>query len=283
MANDQLFGPNDWLVDEMYEQYRDDPESVSESWRDFFADYRPEHGDGATAGRAEHRVATTAGGNPRRQPAESRSSRQGRADPRGAAARIVANMEASLGVPTATSVRVVPAKLLEVNRTILNNYLSRTGGGKVSFTHLIGYAIVQALKAVPVMNSSFVEVDGKPRVIHHEHVGLGLAVDVEKSDGSRTLLVPCIKDADTLDFRELLGRLRGAHPQGPQQQDRRRRLRRRHRSPSPTRARSAPSTRCPASCPARASSSASAPSTTRPSTRRADPRDAGPARRVARS
>ena len=103
-------------------------------------------------------------------------------------------MEASLAVPTATSVRVVPAKLLEVNRRILNNQLARTGGGKVSFTHLIGFAVVQALEAVPVMNSTFVAAgrrrQGHRQVIRHEHVGLGLAVDQEKSDGSRTLLVP---------------------------------------------------------------------------------------------
>jgi 2-oxoglutarate dehydrogenase E1 component len=98
---------------------------------------------------------------------------------RGAAGRIVANMTASLGVPTATSFRVVPARLLEVNRRILNNQLSRTGSaGKVSFTHLIGYAVVEALGATPVMNSSFVPPDGAdpkaaPSVIRHEHVGLG--------------------------------------------------------------------------------------------------------------
>jgi 2-oxoglutarate dehydrogenase E1 component len=120
---------------------------------------------------------------------------------KGAAARIVQNMEASLGVPTATSFRVVPARLLEVNRKILNNQLSRTRGGKVSFTHLIGYAIVQALKDVPALNAAYQAVDGKPTVTRHQHVGLGLAVDVEKSDGSRTLLVPCIKQADTLDFK----------------------------------------------------------------------------------
>jgi 2-oxoglutarate dehydrogenase E1 component len=126
---------------------------------------------------------------------------------RGAAARIVANMEASLGVPTATSVRVVPAKLLEVNRTIVNNQLRRTTGGKVSFTHLIGYAVVKALGAVPVMNAAFVadaDGTGTPGVLRHEHVGLGLAVDVEKSSG-RTLLVPCITDADTRDFRGFVG------------------------------------------------------------------------------
>jgi 2-oxoglutarate dehydrogenase E1 component len=113
-------------------------------------------------------------------------------------------MEASLGVPTATSVRVVPAKLLEVNRTIINNQLLRTTGGKVSFTHLIGYALVKGVIAVPAMNAAFVaDADGKgtPGVVRHRHVGLGLAVDVEKSGGNRTLLVPCIADADAKDFR----------------------------------------------------------------------------------
>ncbi|MHB8669249.1 MAG: multifunctional oxoglutarate decarboxylase/oxoglutarate dehydrogenase thiamine pyrophosphate-binding subunit/dihydrolipoyllysine-residue succinyltransferase subunit [Acidimicrobiales bacterium] len=120
---------------------------------------------------------------------------------RGAAVRVVDNMEASLAIPTATSARAVPARLLEVNRKVINGYLARTGGGKVSFTHLIGYAVVRAIGSVPAMNASFARVDGKAAVERHPHVGLGLAVDVEKADGARTLLVPCIRDADTLDFR----------------------------------------------------------------------------------
>jgi 2-oxoglutarate dehydrogenase E1 component len=119
---------------------------------------------------------------------------------RGASARVVENMEASLGVPTATSVRAVPAKLLEVNRQILNNHLARERGGKVSFTHLIGFAALRALQRVPRMNASFGAVDGTPSVVRHEHVNLGLAIDLEKSDGTRTLLVPNIKQADTLSF-----------------------------------------------------------------------------------
>ncbi|HLJ09074.1 MAG TPA: multifunctional oxoglutarate decarboxylase/oxoglutarate dehydrogenase thiamine pyrophosphate-binding subunit/dihydrolipoyllysine-residue succinyltransferase subunit, partial [Acidimicrobiia bacterium] len=101
----------------------------------------------------------------------------------------------------------VPAKLLEVNRQILNNQLARTTGAKVSFTHLIGYAVVRALVEIPALNASFVpDVDGKgtPGVLRHAHVGLGLAVDVARDDGSRTLLVPCVKDADTLDFRSFV-------------------------------------------------------------------------------
>jgi multifunctional 2-oxoglutarate metabolism enzyme len=231
---DTSFGPNAWLVDDMYDQYRRDPKSVSDSWQEFFADYqqggpvRPAaNGDGAagpdakplpaapppassepagTAVAQPAQPAAAAAGPAVRVPAPAEKVVAPAAVPiRGAAARIVANMEASLKVPTATGFRVVPAKLLEVNRRVLNNQLARVGGGKVSFTHIIGFAVVEALKSVPVMNSSFVPPNADdpkavPQVIHHQHVGLGIAVDQQKSDGSRTLLVPVIKEADTLDF-----------------------------------------------------------------------------------
>jgi multifunctional 2-oxoglutarate metabolism enzyme len=121
---------------------------------------------------------------------------------RGAAARTAANMTASLTVPTATSIRPVPAKLLVDNRIVINNHLARGRGGKISFTHLIGYAIVRALAAVPEMNFAYAEADGKPMLAEPEHVNLGLAIDVRKEDGSRQLLVPSIKSAETMDFRQ---------------------------------------------------------------------------------
>ncbi|HTX85831.1 MAG TPA: multifunctional oxoglutarate decarboxylase/oxoglutarate dehydrogenase thiamine pyrophosphate-binding subunit/dihydrolipoyllysine-residue succinyltransferase subunit, partial [Streptosporangiaceae bacterium] len=121
---------------------------------------------------------------------------------RGAAARTAANMAASLGVPTATSIRPIPAKLLVDNRIVINNHLSRGRGGKVSFTHLIGYAMIRALALAPEMNFSFAEVDGKPVLVQPEHVNLGLAIDVRKDDGSRQLLVPSIKGAETMDFQQ---------------------------------------------------------------------------------
>jgi 2-oxoglutarate decarboxylase len=121
---------------------------------------------------------------------------------RGAAARTAANMAASLTVPTATSVRSVPAKLLIDNRIVINNHLTRGRGGKISFTHLIGYAVIRALSVMPEMNNSFAEVDGKPTVVQPEHVNLGLAIDMRKDDGTRQLLVPSIKNAETMDFRQ---------------------------------------------------------------------------------
>jgi 2-oxoglutarate decarboxylase len=120
---------------------------------------------------------------------------------RGAAARTAINMAASLTVPTATSVRSVPAKLLIDNRIVINNHLGRGRGGKVSFTHLIGYAMVKALTSVPEMNDSYTELDGKPAIVSPEHVNLGLAIDVTARGGSRQLLVPSIKSAESMDFR----------------------------------------------------------------------------------
>jgi 2-oxoglutarate decarboxylase len=194
------FGPNSGLVEELYRQFQENPASVSDAWREFFEDYRP-----PAATRDGEGGAPPEGASVREPGIPARSERRPASTERpellrGAAARVVENMEASLAVPTATSVRTVPAKLLEVNRQILNNHLARTGGGKVSFTHIIAYAMVQAVKRELAMRSAYVTVDGKPAVLHHEHVNLGLAVDRQRDDGTRTLLVPNIKHADTLDF-----------------------------------------------------------------------------------
>jgi 2-oxoglutarate dehydrogenase E1 component len=226
------FGPNEWLVYEMYQSYLKDPQSVDKAWWDFFADYAPgntpKNGSSAVpASRAPASPAPVAAAPAAAAPAKPAAPAADKAPApaaaakaeaaskpaapaetaapagrtlKGAAARTVANMETSLTVPTATSVRAVPAKLLIDNRVVINNHLRRGRGGKVSFTHLIGYALVKAVAKFPVMNRSYAEVDGKPTVMEPEHVNLGLAIDIAKDDGSRTLLVPCIKHADTLDF-----------------------------------------------------------------------------------
>ena len=141
-------GPNAGLVDEMYRLYRENPNAVSPGWREFFADYQPPRRRRCSPRPRRPAPAAAPPGPPpaptaRRAPVDAR--RRVTAEPlRGASARVVENMEASLGVPTATSVRAVPAKLLEINRQILNNQLARDRGGKVSFTHLIGFAVVAA-------------------------------------------------------------------------------------------------------------------------------------------
>jgi 2-oxoglutarate dehydrogenase E1 component len=119
---------------------------------------------------------------------------------RGVGARVVSSMEASLSVPTATSVRAIPAKLMIDNRIVINNHLKRTRGGKVSFTHIIAYAMIKALRAMPEMNTFYGELDGKPALGKPEHINLGIAIDLAKPDGTRQLLVPSIKGCEGLDF-----------------------------------------------------------------------------------
>ena len=119
---------------------------------------------------------------------------------RGVAGRVVASMEASLSVPTATSVRAIPAKLMIDNRTVITNHLKRTRGGKVSFTHIIAYAMIKAMRSMPEMNVFYGELDGKPALGRPEHINLGIAIDLAKADGSRQLLVPSIKGCEALDF-----------------------------------------------------------------------------------
>ena len=199
-------GQNAWLIEEMYDRYQADPDSVSAGWRNFFADYRS-HIPEAPPPEQEAPPATPAG--PAAVPTRSDLAPVVELAPegqplRGPGARLAANMEASLAVPVATSYREIPAKLLDVNRLVINGHLRRTRGGKVSYTHLIAYAIVRAIADhAPEMNASFVSgSDGVPRIMRHPHVGLGLAVDHERSDGTRTLLVPCLRHAEELGFRE---------------------------------------------------------------------------------
>jgi 2-oxoglutarate dehydrogenase E1 component len=111
-------------------------------------------------------------------------------------------MEGSLTVPTATSVRAVPAKLMIDNRIVINNHMKRARGGKVSFTHLIAFAMIKALRQMPEMNAFFGEIEGKPAIGHPEHINLGIAIDLAKADGSRQLLVPSIKGCENLDFAQ---------------------------------------------------------------------------------
>ena len=210
----EAFGPNSWLVDEMYRQYQDNPRSVGEQWQEFFEDYSPATPvpPQRTAPRRQDQngdarpQTETPSAPPPAPPTPQRGvealdevAPDGASPLRGISARIAENMETSLGVPTATSVRTIPAKLLEENRRIINRYLAAGRGGKVSFTHLIGYAILRALEARPNMKVSYAEVNGAPHVVQNKHVNFGLAIDVEKKD-TRVLMVPSIKNADELDF-----------------------------------------------------------------------------------
>ncbi|MDF3285380.1 multifunctional oxoglutarate decarboxylase/oxoglutarate dehydrogenase thiamine pyrophosphate-binding subunit/dihydrolipoyllysine-residue succinyltransferase subunit [Gordonia sp. N1V] len=294
------FGQNEWLVEEMYQQYQKDPNSVDPSWHDLLKNYTPNGGDTGASGSSNGTGARAASANgaagngsasapaqpsptkpsptkpstakpspatstdsqpspqrkqgvtldqgpepratsTRKTPAREASatkaasgrsvaSRDGSSQSqkdrpakepvakpaaaapaatedetkvlRGPAAAIAKNMAASLQIPTATSVRAVPAKLMIDNRIVINNHLARTRGGKISFTHILGYAIVQAIKSFPNMNRHFAEVDGKPNVVTPAHTNLGLAIDLVGKDGNRTLVVAAIKKCETMGFAE---------------------------------------------------------------------------------
>jgi multifunctional 2-oxoglutarate metabolism enzyme len=278
------FGPNEWLVEELYQSWLEDPDAVDPAWSEFFRDYAEQPAERPSANSSkptrENAVTTAPPSKPttapattapattsaprQDQPAAKKSAGDGarptaeepgpqraqqppatkKAQPRprpdqpapaapaarastpdnslphtrppevgdatatdteklrGPAARVVANMETSLTVPTATSVRAVAAKLLIDNRIVINNHLKRGRGGKVSFTHIIGYALVKALGRMPEMNYSYTEDDGKPMLVKPAHVNLGLAIDLQKPDGTRQLVVPSIKKAETLNFAE---------------------------------------------------------------------------------
>ena len=177
------YGHNLGYIDELHRRFLEDPSSVGEAWQEFFADYR-------TAGPES----------PSEAPAEPPPVvKDGARKLVGAPARIVKNMNASLGVPTATSARSIPVKMLEENRRVINAHQSTVSGPKVSFTHLIAWAIVRALEKHPQMNVAFDEIDGHPHILERKEIRLGLAIDLEKN-GQRLLIVPNIRDAASHPF-----------------------------------------------------------------------------------
>ena len=227
------FGPNKWLVDEMYELFLKNPDSLDQSWREYFQGSNGNSSNGVNGSAPQAQRVPSAPPIPKRQqeqapvattatpvaPTPSPTLQQvapvaapksaptfvapsdSQIEPlRGVANRVVQSMEASLSIPTATSVRGIPAKLMIDNRTVINNHLKRARGGKVSFTHIIGYAMIKALRELPDMNVFYTEVDGKPAIGRPAQINLGIAIDLAKEDGSRQLLVPSIKGCESLDF-----------------------------------------------------------------------------------
>jgi multifunctional 2-oxoglutarate metabolism enzyme len=261
------FGANEWLVDEMYEKYIVDKNSVEKSWWPILESYKPttvqspaDHAPNeeptdqvptdptptsaitlptasvdtsAPSEVVEDAPPTNSSPQTGAQPIARTTSIQAKPAPipaeapatspvavaddepksevvdtvatlKGVAKSLAANMDLSLTVPTATSVRTIPAKLMIDNRIVINNHLKRARGGKVSFTHLIAWAIVETLKEFPSQNVYYDEPDGKPSVVTPAHINLGIAIDLPKPDGTRSLVVPGIKRTDTMGFAEFL-------------------------------------------------------------------------------
>lgn len=211
---EENFGANASYVEGLYNRYQSDPNLVDDSWREYF--------DGLGNGQPIIDVSATAP-KPQKEVSASPPVAETKSKPEtkvregveakaltGVAKVIVENMDESLTVPTATSVRRIPVKLLEENRKIINQSLKSRSLGKVSFTHLIGWAIIKAAKEYPSMNNGYGIVDGKPSRLETESVNLGIAVDVEKKDGSRSLLVPNLKGVNEGTFWDFYKTFNGA-------------------------------------------------------------------------
>ncbi|MDO4927649.1 MAG: multifunctional oxoglutarate decarboxylase/oxoglutarate dehydrogenase thiamine pyrophosphate-binding subunit/dihydrolipoyllysine-residue succinyltransferase subunit [Corynebacterium sp.] len=251
MTSENTFGQNDWLVEEMYQQFQKDPASVDAEWREFFSKQgiSPASGELGTNSKSatpaaqqtiadpaaqkkarntglkqelsdrndEARTPSTSPEHVRTQQVNAKKRKapspleratdwpEGKEQTlKGIYKAIAKNMDESLQLPTATSVRDMPVKLMFENRALINNHLQRTHGGKVSFTHIIGYALVKAVMAHPAMNSSYSVENNKPTVTFPDHINLGLAIDLPQKDGSRALVVAAIKKAETLNFAEFV-------------------------------------------------------------------------------
>ncbi|MEJ5928859.1 multifunctional oxoglutarate decarboxylase/oxoglutarate dehydrogenase thiamine pyrophosphate-binding subunit/dihydrolipoyllysine-residue succinyltransferase subunit [Corynebacterium sp. H128] len=256
MSSASNFGQNQWLVDEMFQQFSKDPQSVDAEWRELFekqgapkaapasAPTTPAQ-PAATATSSAPEVSAPAAAEPPAKAAAESAKKAPAKTPRSAGPAssssaaalkkaaeqkkaasplnragelpggsqtalkgiykaIAKNMDISLEIPTATSVRDMPARLMFENRSMVNDHLKRTIGGKISFTHIIGYALVKAIMAHPDMNNSYDVVDGKPTLIVPEHINLGLAIDLPQKDGSRALVVAAIKKCEKMSFSEFL-------------------------------------------------------------------------------
>ena len=191
---------NAGYVAELYEQYRRDPASVDREWRVLFESGGAGFAPAPPAQVTEGNGSGVAAPEPK---APEPKLPTGATPIKGPAARLAQNMAASLAVPTATSFRDVEVTTLEARRRELNAQLAPR---KISFTHLIGWAIVQAAADQPSMTHYFLEADGAAHRVDPGGVNLGLAVDVERTDGSRFLVVPVIRGADGLDFAEFHAR-----------------------------------------------------------------------------
>src|SRR5438876_7363219 len=200
-----VFGThNAAFVQVMYEQYLRDPASVGEEWRKLFDNGAFAELPVIPTNRSEVIASGEQGAVPSAAPTGTAPRSPLPASPgltpiTGPAARLVQNMTDSLSVPTATSFREITVDGLDARRRELNAQLA-AAGKKISYTHLIGYAIVRAARELPVMTHASRDVDGKPHRFDPHAVNLGLAVDVEKKDGSHALVVPVIKHAEGMDF-----------------------------------------------------------------------------------
>ncbi|HUX60895.1 MAG TPA: multifunctional oxoglutarate decarboxylase/oxoglutarate dehydrogenase thiamine pyrophosphate-binding subunit/dihydrolipoyllysine-residue succinyltransferase subunit [Ignavibacteriaceae bacterium] len=196
----EKFGANTWFVEYLHKQYEENPDKVSEQWQNFFgkvSSSKKNNGESKN-GQKDPVYQFSNVKMPEPQPDDNLQIIAG------SAAKILENMNSSLTIPVATSQRAIPVKLLEENRILINQNLSKKNQRKISYTHLIAWSIVKAIMTNPVMNNAFTIIEGKPNVIKRKNINLGLAIDIEKRDGTHSLIVPNIKKSDAMNFSEFV-------------------------------------------------------------------------------
>ncbi len=197
----EKFGANTWFVEYLYKQYQDNPSAVPEQWKSFFGSVSSDKNGNGKKSSSNGSVSAYHLSNIKYpQPGENDETRI----IAGSSERILENMTTSLSIPVATSQRSIPVKLLEENRLIINRYMQKRQSRKISFTHIICWAIIKAIPKVPMLNYAFSIIDGKPAVIKRKTINLGLAIDIQKKDGSHSLIVPNIKNVDKMNFTEFV-------------------------------------------------------------------------------
>jgi 2-oxoglutarate dehydrogenase E1 component len=200
---DPKLGINSWLEDELYQQYLHDRRTVDESWKEVFETNGHSGTSSAANGAPRYETpapAVRASSPPPPPPATGEQT----VPLKGAAARIAENMTNSLAIPVATSQRTIAVKVIDENRRVINEFRAMHGQSKVSYTHIIAWALVKAVAKVPNINSAYAEQEGQPVRRVRPDVNLGVAVDVAGKDGTRSLTVPNLKGANKLDFEQFL-------------------------------------------------------------------------------
>jgi 2-oxoglutarate dehydrogenase E1 component len=204
-------GINAWLEEELLQDYRRDRTSVDPVWKSIF-EHNGSNGaaaPGATANGATANGASAPAPVPAARPSAAPLPDLGPSEElvplRGAPARIAENMGASVSIPLATSQRIIPVKVLDENRRLINHHRGLIGRSKVSYTHLIGWAIVRSVQANPGLNHAFAAgAAGELFRVAKKRINFGLAVDVAGKNGARSLVVPSIKDAGSMTFLQYM-------------------------------------------------------------------------------
>jgi 2-oxoglutarate dehydrogenase E1 component len=222
---------NEAFENELYFQFLKDPESVSPEWRAYFSniatgavvpDFSSSNNYGNISQNYQQSVveyAPVTNGNapamalhtPKNNGISSSELKLASGETveqlSSITSKIAENMDESLTVPTATSIRTIPVKALDENRRIINKFLEQRKKGKVSFTQIILWAIVKSLQKYPKMNAAYEVIDGKPHRRNRSEINLGVATDVVRKDGQRLLMVPNLKNAGSFNFAEFIAQL----------------------------------------------------------------------------